>query len=176
MIDISAIEQYIIELSPFNIKTIKSDIDSFGREKVFSNHIKYLDCSRVTETGMRLQQTIGFPYMSEITQILYIIQTYFEDDIDNRLQQVLDLHKRNLEFEIENPPIWYDGEKGKKKFEKQYGKRNKSIRSKQTKMKFDENGEPIKSVAERKLAIKVGKINSLKFNLKPVGNGDNNPL
>jgi hypothetical protein len=34
-------------------------------------------------------------------------------------------------------------------------------------MQFDENGEPVKSAAERKLAAKASKLNALKFNFKP---------
>lgn len=169
MIDISIIQKYLQEISSFHIGLIEHDVQRLGREKVFENHLKYLDCSRISKDGKRLQQTIGYPYINEMTQIVYIVQAYFQDDEDNRLQQILDLHQRNLEYEVECPPVWYDGEKGKKKFEKELNNKSKrTVSNKQKRVKFDENGEPIKSAVERKLELKVGKINALKFNIKPV--------
>lgn len=160
MINIDLISSYIIPIDRFYVDLIKSEVNRLGKEEVYNRQLKQLDCTRITETGIRIQQTIGLPYSSEITQMLYLIETYFKDDEDNRLQQILDIHKRNIEFEKENPPIIY---KSKSKTAKV-----KTSKPKQTKMKFDDNGKPVKTVAERKLAIKAIKMNSLKFNLKPV--------
>lgn len=169
MIDISPIQKYIREISPTQIGIIEHNVQRIGREEVFNNQLKYLDCTRISKDGMRLQQTIGYPYMYEMTKIVYIVQAYFSDDEDNKLQQILNLHQKNLEYEIEHPPVWYGGEKNKKKFEKDFNNKSKNlVNSRQKRVKFDENGEPIKSAAERKLALKVGKINALKFNIKPV--------
>ena len=160
MINIDLINSYITPISKFYVDLIKFEVNRFGREEVYNIQLKQLDCTRITEDGIRIQQTIGIPYASELTQMIYLIDTYFKDDEDNRLQQVLDIHKRNIEFEKENPPIIY---KSKSKTAKA-----KTSKPKQTRMKFDDNGEPVKTVAERKLAVKAIKMNSLKFNLKPV--------
>ena len=158
MIDISKLKDYIQEIIPFHIKMLEHDVQNFGREEVYSMCLKHLDCTHIADDGVRLRQTIGLPYMQDISIILYVIQTYFEGDEDNRLQEVIDVHERNLAYEIENPPVWYGGEKAKQKFEKEFGSK------KTPKIKKATN-------VERKLATKIGKINALKINLKPANNG-----
>lgn len=166
MIDISTIEKYIIPIEPFDERLIDDRISNEGVELVYNSYLKRLDCTRIVQ-GIRMQQTIGYVYMVDMSNVLYIIQTYYTEQLDKKLQELLNIHNRNLEFETLNPPVWYGGDKTKKKFEKAFGKKSKSSHKvKQTKVKYDENGEPIKSAAERKLALRVGKINALSFKLK----------
>lgn len=166
-IDITPLEPYIEPINTFNQEILEKDVREFGRDVVFARQMVNLDCSRIAQ-GFRLQQTISYTYVHEITRTLYVIQTWFEDKADAKLQEVLDLHNKNLEFEKLNPPIVY----GKKKYKNRYYTKEDGIKTarrkvKQTKMQFDENGEPVKSAAERKLAAKASKLNALKFNFKP---------
>lgn len=166
-IDITPLEPYIEPINTFNQEILEKDVREFGRDIVFARQMLNLDCSRIAQS-FRLQQTISYTYVHEITRTLYLIQTWFEDKADIKLQEVLDLHNKNLEFEKLNPPIVY----GKKKYKNKYYTKDDGIKIarrkvKQTRIQFDENGEPVKSAAERKLAAKAVKLNALKFNFKP---------
>lgn len=164
MIDFSLIEKYLIPIEPFYVDFIKLEIEKNGKDKTFENHLKLLDCTRMVD-GMRMQQTIGYVYMSDMTHIMHIIQEYFKGEEDAKIQEVLDMHKRNLEYEQENPPIVYGGEKEKRKLEKLIKSKTPRKGNGTKRIRYDENGEPIKSAAERKLAARVGKINALSFKL-----------
>ena len=161
MINITPIEKYIQDFTNSIKELIDSEVKLDGRDKVLYNKLKYIDCTRITKDGVRLIQTIGFNYIYNITQTIYLIYNYFQDDLDNKLQKILDIHENNIRFEIENPPIRYDTKKNKKK-----GERNIN--------KYKENNKL--STAQRKNIIKVAKINALKLNLKPINNGNNNTV
>ena len=162
MVDTSILDKYICPLERFDIDIINRNILDFGLDKVLENQFKYVDCTR-TVNGRRLSQTIGFPYMNEISRTIYLIQNFFQDTMDEKLQKLLDIHNKNIEYEKENPPIWYGGKENKKKFDK-FVKDKKSKSSK--------DGKLTVSAAERKLALKIGKINALKFTLKPANNNE----
>ena len=90
---------------------------------------------------------------------LLLLYNYIEKDKqDEYLTNLLELHNKNVEYEQLNPPIWYGGDKAKRKFEKEH--KVKAPREKKPKAKGP-------SAAERKLAAKVAKINALSFKIKP---------
>lgn len=172
-VDISPLEPYIEPIREFHQEILEKDVREFGRDVVFARQMLNLDCSRIIK-GYRVQQTISYTYICEMTRTLYVIQTWFEDKADDKLREVLEQHNKNLEFEKLNPPIMYGGKKAAKKLEKYMdGVKPARRRNKQTRINFDENGEPIKSAAERKLAAKAARLNALKFNFKPINNGGN---
>lgn len=165
-IDISIIEPYIEPIRDFHKEILEKEVRELGRDEVFSRQLVNLDCSRIVK-GYRLQQTTSYTYVCQITRTLYVIETWFKDEEDDKLEEVLELHNRNLEFEKDNPPIIYGGKKYKNKYYKKADELSAPRRKvKQTRIKFDENGEPIKSAAERKLAANIMKINMLKFKPK----------
>lgn len=165
-IDIDCLKPYIEPIDKFDRDILEKDINESGRDVVFARQMLNLDCSRIKQ-NYRLQQTISYSYVHEITRTLYLIQQWFPDKINDKLKEVLTLHNKNIEFEKLNPPIVYGGKKYKNKYYKdEDGIKLPRRRSKQTKIKFDENGEPVKTVAERKLAEKAIKLNTLKFNFK----------
>lgn len=146
MIDLSILDNYVIELDFFTKSFIEQRVRNYGVDKVLENQFKSLDCSQLTSDGRRVQQTTGYAYKNELTQTLYIIQNYKKDNdvLYSRLQT---LHEANLKFEEDNPPevsTW----KEKKKRTKREPKEKKE------------------SAAERKLKAKALKLSTLKLNIK----------
>ena len=96
------------------------DISSCGADEFFNKACVSLDCSRIIN-DMRLMQTIGIPYKYEVTRTLigidYALQQGWIDENkkDEYMSKLVALHKRNLKYEEENPPIIYDKKKGLKK-------------------------------------------------------------
>jgi len=122
------LRNYITSLDDFDHKMIDQRVAEKGIEGYLNQQLIYLDCSRIIQ-GMRMMQTIGYPYQREISSYLYAVEMHaFHKHIwENKL---LERHQANLEYEKENPPIWYGGKKAKDKWDKEHGKhprRKKSI-------------------------------------------------
>lgn len=115
--DISIFKPYLTELDSVDKNIIDNRVAEKGIEGYLSQQLIYLDCSRIIK-GMRMMQTVGYPYKREITSYLYALDKFIGSneysDPDNdeeykyRLNKLLELHKANLEYEKENPPIIYD--------------------------------------------------------------------
>ena len=113
------------------IKTYHTDLDNCDRAMIdkrveekgigeyLNQQLVYLDCTRVID-GMRMMQTIGYPYKREITSYMYALKKYYENrdcplDINEQeeyqydIDRLIERHQANLEYEKENPPVWYDG-------------------------------------------------------------------
>ena len=96
------------------------DISTFGADEFVSKSCVRLDCSRIVN-DMRMMQTIGTPYKYEVTRTLYGISYALEqgwideNKRDEYVSKLVALHKRNLKYEVDNPPIIYDKKKGVKK-------------------------------------------------------------
>lgn len=146
MIDLSILDNYVIELDFFTKSFIEQRIRNYGVDKVLENQFKSLDCTQLTSDGKRVQQTTGYSYKDEISQTLYIIQNYKNED-DELYSKLIELHENNLKFEEDNPPevsTW----KEKKKRTKREPKEKKE------------------TAAERKLKAKALKLSALKLNIK----------
>ena len=120
---------YIIPLDDVITFMIDNNIAEKGIEKYLSQQLIYLDCSVIYKSGLRAMQTIGYPYRKEISSYLYAVDNCVnfmtvEDnnpdnfDKDYWISLLLDRHHKNLEYEKENPPIWYGGKKAKAKWDK----------------------------------------------------------
>lgn len=147
MIDLSILDNYVIELDFFSKSFIEQRVRNYGVDKVLENQFKSLNCSQLTSDGKRVQQTTGYAYKNELSQTLYIIQNY-ENNNEELYTKLIELHKANLKFEEDNPPevsTW----KEKKKRTKREPKEKKE------------------TAAERKLKAKVARIGLLKLNIKP---------
>ena len=113
-------DDYNIELDKFDIRMLNNEVVEKGIENYLSLLLVYLDCSRIIN-NMRMMQTIGYPYQREISSYLYALEMHavhkhiWED-------KLLERHQANLEYEKENPPIWYGGKKAKDKWDKEHGK------------------------------------------------------
>ena len=96
------------------------DINTCGADEFVTKACVRLDCSRIKD-DMRMMQTIGTPYKYEITRTLigidYALQQGWIDENkkDEYVSKLVALHKRNLKYEEDNPPVIYDKKKGLKK-------------------------------------------------------------
>lgn len=108
---IEILKDYIIELEQFDIDLINKSIVEKGIDKFLSQQLIYLDCSRIIN-GMRMMQTIGYPYKVEISRYLYVLDMIKDDKIISEYKnKLLIRHNLNLTYEKDNPPIWYDKDK-----------------------------------------------------------------
>ena len=93
------------------------DVSTFGADEFVAKACVRLDCSRIKD-DMRMMQTIGTPYKYEATRTLigidYALQQGWIDENkkDEYISKLVALHKRNLKYEEDNPPIVYDKKKG----------------------------------------------------------------
>lgn len=112
-------EQYYTELDDVDRAMIDRRVEEKGIEEYLNQQLVYLDCSRVIQ-GMRMMQTIGYPYKKEISSYIYALNncvnfmTVESSDINNFNKEewtnkLIERHNANVEYEKENPPIWYDG-------------------------------------------------------------------
>ena len=130
--EITELRDYITSLDDSDRKMIDQRVAEKGVEEYLNQQLVYLDCSRIIQ-GMRMMQTIGYPYQREISSYLYALETVAGNDFDfdkKWINKLLERHQANLEYEKENPPIWYGGKKAKDKWDKEHGKhprRKKSI-------------------------------------------------
>ena len=96
------------------------DISTCGADEFVAKACVYLDCSRIKD-DMRMMQTIGTPYQYEVGRTLYGISYALEQGLidenkrDEYVSKLVALHKRNLKYEEDNPPIVYDKKQGLKK-------------------------------------------------------------
>ena len=122
--ELTELRNYITSLDDSDRKIIDKKVAEKGIEEYLNQQLIYLDCSRIIK-GMRMMQTIGYPYQREISSYLYALETvagnYFDFD-EEWINKLLERHQTNLEYEKENPPIWYGGKKAKDKWDKEHGK------------------------------------------------------
>lgn len=96
------------------------DVSTCGADEFFAKACVRLDCSRIVN-DMRIMQTIGTPYRYEVSRTLYGIDYALEqgwideNKRDEYISKLVALHKRNLKYEGDNPPIIYNKKKGVKK-------------------------------------------------------------
>ena len=96
------------------------DVSSCGADEFVAKACVRLDCSRIKD-DMRMMQTIGTPYQYEVSRTLHGINYALEqgwideNKRDEYVSKLVALHKRNLKYEEDNPPIVYDKKKGLKK-------------------------------------------------------------
>lgn len=96
------------------------DISTCGADEFVAKAYARLDCSRIKD-DMRMMQTIGTPYQYEVSRTLHGINYALEqgwideNKRDEYVSKLVALHKRNLKYEEDNPPIVYDKKKGLKK-------------------------------------------------------------
>lgn len=113
MRDFPISKRYIIPLDD-NVKRICSNsVNEHGIDKAIENQLHYLDCTRIVN-GLRLMQTIGTPYQYEMSKLAYMLDTYLSDDEDKislYYNKIAEIHKANLKYEKDNPPIIYDKSK-----------------------------------------------------------------
>ena len=138
------LRDYITSLDDSDREMIDQRVAEKGIEGYLNQQLVYLDCTRV----------------------IYALETVAGSDFDfdkEWINKLLERHQANLEYEKENPPIWYGGKKAKDKWDKEHGKhprRKKSIEGTLPGMgKEISNKEKLK-----KLSAQFG---NLTFKIKP---------
>ena len=163
---VKGLEQYICTLDKNDYNMIDNKVAEKGIENYLSQQLIYLDCSRILQ-GMRMMQTIGYPYQREISSYLYAWETVAGNDFDfdkEWINKLLERHQANLEFEKENPPIWYGGKKAKDKWDKEHGKHPR--RKKSSEGTIPGMGKEISNKERlKKLSAQFG---NLTFKIKPI--------
>ena len=111
-------KKYHTDLDDDDRATIDRRVEEKGIEVYFTQQLVYLDCTRIIQ-GMRMMQTIGYPYKREISSYVYALEnqvnflTVKDSDVSKFNKQewinkLIERHNANIEYEKENPPIWYD--------------------------------------------------------------------
>lgn len=114
MRDFPISKRYIIPLDDSVKRICSNSVAEYGIDKAIENQLHYLDCTRIVN-GLRLMQTIGTPYQYEMSKLAYILDTYLSDDEEDKISlyynKIAEIHKVNLKYEKDNPPIIYDKSK-----------------------------------------------------------------
>ena len=148
--------------SDYTLTSHRQQVEEKGIEEYLNQQLVYLDCSRIIQ-GMRMIQTIGYPYKREISSYIYVLELISDDPDYFKLweDKLIERHNANIEYEKENPPIWYDGKS------KKGGKRKP--KAKEGDMFPEETKKAKLSKAEAKLAAKFAtgvSFGSFKINKK----------
>lgn len=164
MIDISkTIGKYFDDLTDYHYEYLKHEVEQRGIDTTIKSYIKDIDCTIIWKDDKTYIQTISWLYKHRISCLIHLIENFglTEQEQDNYYIMIINQHNKNLEYEKLHPPIIYDKSKIKTKAKR------KTTKHKQTIIEgFDKPKK--QSVAERKLAAKVTKLNNLSINIKPV--------
>ena len=114
MRDFPISKRYIIPLDDSVKRICSNSVNEHGIDKAIEIQLHYLDCTRIVN-GLRLMQTIGTPYQYEMSKLAYMLDTYLSDDEEDKISlyynKIAEIHKANLKYEKDNPPIIYDKSK-----------------------------------------------------------------
>ena len=114
MRDFPISKRYIIPLDDSVKRICSNSVDEHGIDKAIEIQLHYLDCTRIVN-DLRLMQTIGTPYQYEMSKLAYMLDTYLSDDEEDKISlyynKIAEIHKANLKYEKDNPPIIYDKSK-----------------------------------------------------------------
>ena len=165
--EVNEFANYITTLDKTDHSMIDRRVAEKGIEAYLTQQLVYLDCSRVIN-GMRMMQTIGYPYQREISSYLYALSKAGESgEISTAewLNKLIQRHDANLEYEKENSPIWYGGKKAKDKWDKEH-KSDKPTRRRKAK-EGTIPGMGVGISANERLKRLVAQVGPLKFTIKP---------
>ena len=109
------VEKYHTDLDEFDRTMIDIRVEEKGIEEYLNQQLVYLDCSRIIQ-GMRMMQTIDYPYKREISSYIYALEnlvnflTVKDSDIskfnkEEWINKLIERHSENVEYEKKNPPI-----------------------------------------------------------------------
>jgi len=139
------IKKYHTNLDDADRAMIDRRVEEKGIEGYLTQQLVYLDCTRIIQ-GMRMMQTIGYPYKRELCSYVYAVEMHA---VHKHIweEKLIECHDANIEYEKENPPIWYDGKP------KKSGKRKP--KAKEGDMFPEETKKAKISKAEAKLKAKL---------------------
>ena len=156
------VKKYHTNLDDADRAMIDRRVEEKGIEEYLTQQLVYLDCTRIIQ-GMRMMQTIGYPYKREISSYVYAVSGLGEDPENEQIwiDKLIERHNANVEYEKENPPIWYDSKSKKNSKRKPKAKEGDMFSEETKKAKI--------SKAEAKLAAKLlgSNIGFGAFKIKP---------
>ena len=161
--------EYYTTLDNLDKSMADSNVAEKGIDKFLSQQLIYLDCSRIIQ-GMRMMQTIGYPYRRELMIFFYVLDkavwTDGKQDKHHKewSDKLIALHEANLKYEEINPPIWYGGKKAKKEFEAKTVKTPRRRKSKE--QTLPNIGKEVK--AQATLKAKLAGCANISFKIKPL--------
>lgn len=170
MVDITILKPYLLDFEDKAFNMVRQRCEDYGADDAFEQHLVFMDCTRWTKDGkFRLMQTIGFPYCKEITEIVWLVNhMLYEEDRDNALERVIEQHKKNIAYEIENPPIWYTSKKyTKKDYQKMVDGDSLKPKKRRKTKELTIDGFGKETAAQRKIKEKALKLSTLQFKIKP---------
>ena len=136
---------------------LEKEVENNGLDATVDKYLHYCDCTRWDlEHKYRLCQTIDYRYTIDMSRLLYVIDTFANDD--EHMAKVIKRHEDNIKFEAEVPPIIYDKKLTKESLKKSIDKVTSSNSEKKPRTRK-------RTKAEEKLAIKAARIGQLKFKI-----------
>ena len=136
---------------------LEKEVENNGLDATIDKYINYCDCTKWDlEHKYRLCQTIDYRYTVDMSRLLYVIDTFANDD--EHMAKVIKRHEDNIKFETEFPPIIYDKKLTRESLRKSIDKAVGSNAEKKRKPRK-------RTKAEEKLAIKAARIGQLKFKI-----------
>lgn len=159
---------YYTTLDDLDKSMVYSNVAEKGIDKFLSQQLVYLDCSRIIQ-GMRIMQTIGYPYKRELMIFFYALDkavwTDGKQDEHHKewSDKLIALHEANLKYEEINPPVLYRDKKAKEAFK---GKTVKTPRRRKSKEQtLTSMGKEVK--AQATLKAKLAGCANISFKIKP---------
>lgn len=102
-------DEYIVETdSDWNVDYMINEVNANDITELLDKLIDRIDCTKVYPSGLRVMQTIGYPYKREITRYLFVLNNVENEEIKQEYyQKLIDRHNANIEYEKDNAPVWY---------------------------------------------------------------------
>lgn len=151
------VRAYEVALNKSEYINLEKEVENDGLDATINKYLHYCDCTRWdSKHKYRLCQTIDYGYKIDMSSLLYIIDTFANDD--EHMAKVIKRHEDNIKFESEFPPIVYDKNLTRKSLKKSIDKATSSNSDKKSKSRK-------RTKAEEKLAIKAARIGQLKFKI-----------
>ena len=156
-------DEYIVEAdSDWNVDYMINEVNANDITELLDKLIDRIDCTKVYPSGLRVMQTIGYPYKREITRYLFILNNVEKEEIKQEYyQKLIDRHNANIEYEKDNAPVWYS-----KKYKLANERKAKERTSKVTKSRAAKLTKEQKASLTLKEKIKSMGITKLNLTIK----------
>lgn len=156
-------DEYIVETdSDWNVDYMINEINANDITELLDKLIDRIDCTKVYPSGLRVMQTIGYPYKREITRYLFVLNNVEDEEVKQEYyQKLIDRHNANIEYEKDNAPVWYS-----KKYKLANERKAKERTSKVTKSRAAKLTKEQKASLTLKEKIKSMGITKLNLTIK----------
>lgn len=156
-------DEYIVETdSDWNVDYMINEINANDITELLDKLIDRIDCTKVYPSGLRVMQTIGYPYKREITRYLFVLNNIEDEEVKQEYyQKLIDRHNANIEYEKDNAPVWYS-----KKYKLANERKAKERTSKVTKSRAAKLTKEQKASLTLKEKIKSMGITKLNLTIK----------